>query len=280
MADSTHLKLPFILPAQAGKHITHNEAIAALDTLTQLAVLDRDLSSPPAAPEPGNRYIVAAGAAGDWTTKVGQIAAWDGASWLFHMPEPGWVAYLVDEAGLVAWDGSAWSTIIGLGGQVPSLGINSTTDATNRLSLKSDAVLLSHDDVTPGSGDLQLKLNKSSAANTASLLYQTGYSGRAELGTAGDDKLHIKVSPDGSSWSEALVVDSATGRVGLGVSSPAVRLDVDGPVRCKSYTVAGVPDATLGAGQIIHVSNETGGATLAFSDGTAWRRVTDRAVIA
>ena len=47
----------------------------------------------------------------------------------------------------------------------------------------------------------------------------------------------------------------------------------------KSYTVSGVPSASTAEGQIIYVSNETGGAVLAFSDGTNWRRVTDRAVI-
>jgi hypothetical protein len=52
-------------------------------------------------------------------------------------------------------------------------------------------------------------------------------------------------------------------------------------LKAPSYTVAGVPSAsTKGAGAMIYVSNETGGAVLAFSDGTAWRRVTDRAVIA
>jgi hypothetical protein len=45
-----------------------------------------------------------------------------------------------------------------------------------------------------------------------------------------------------------------------------------------SYTVAGVPSATP-AGQMIYVSNESGGAVPAFSDGTNWRRVTDRAII-
>lgn len=45
-----------------------------------------------------------------------------------------------------------------------------------------------------------------------------------------------------------------------------------------SYTVAGAPSAATAAG-IIYVSNESGGAVLAFSDGTNWRRVTDRAII-
>ena len=46
----------------------------------------------------------------------------------------------------------------------------------------------------------------------------------------------------------------------------------------QSYTVAGVPSASP-AGQVIYVSDETGGATLALSDGTDWRRVQDRAII-
>lgn len=52
-----------------------------------------------------------------------------------------------------------------------------------------------------------------------------------------------------------------------------------GAVFLKSYTVAGVPSASV-AGGMIYVSNETGGAVPAFSDGTNWRRVTDRAVVA
>lgn len=47
-----------------------------------------------------------------------------------------------------------------------------------------------------------------------------------------------------------------------------------------SYTVSTVPNAgKMGAGCMIYVSNESGGAVPAFSDGTNWRRVTDRAVV-
>jgi hypothetical protein len=50
------------------------------------------------------------------------------------------------------------------------------------------------------------------------------------------------------------------------------------PPVVPSYTVAGVPSASPAA-QIAYISNETGGAVLAFSDGTNWRRVTDRAIV-
>jgi hypothetical protein len=49
--------------------------------------------------------------------------------------------------------------------------------------------------------------------------------------------------------------------------------------RLPAYTVATVPPATENTGGVVYVSDETGGAVMAFSDGTNWRRVTDRAVI-
>lgn len=51
------------------------------------------------------------------------------------------------------------------------------------------------------------------------------------------------------------------------------------PLQLLSKTVATVPTASDWTGCIIYVSNETGGAVVAFSDGTNWRRVTDRAII-
>ena len=60
----------------------------------------------------------------------------------------------------------------------------------------------------------------------------------------------------------------------------------DGPFSITGFTVAGLPNATENGttgsdpfSSIIFVSDETGGAVLAFSDGTNWRRVTDRAIV-
>lgn len=47
----------------------------------------------------------------------------------------------------------------------------------------------------------------------------------------------------------------------------------------NSYTVATVPDATESEQDMIYVSDEVGGATLAFSDSVNWRRAQDRVII-
>jgi len=55
---------------------------------------------------------------------------------------------------------------------------------------------------------------------------------------------------------------------------------IGNPLGLKAYTVATAPSASAsGAGAAIYVSDESGGAVIAFSDATNWRRVTDRAVI-
>jgi hypothetical protein len=54
--------------------------------------------------------------------------------------------------------------------------------------------------------------------------------------------------------------------------------DASGHLGLRSYTVGTVPSAATAA-RMIYVSNEAGGATPAFSDGTNWRRVSDRAIV-
>ena len=93
MEETIHLKLPYILPSQAQKHVTHNEALRALDALVHLSVIDRGLASPPDAPAEGDRYIVSASGAGAWAGKDGQIAAWQDGEWSFFLPRAGWLAW-------------------------------------------------------------------------------------------------------------------------------------------------------------------------------------------
>lgn len=205
------LNLPYIQPAQAQKHVTHNEALRILDAIVQLSVVDADRTVPPAAPQPGDRHIVPPGATGDWAGHDGEIALFDFSAWVFFAPKPGWQAHVAALGGILIFDGAAWEPLpINLTADdlqnLELLGVNAAADTDNRLSVASDATLLSHD-----GSDHQLKINKAASGDTASLLFQTGFSGHAELGLAGDDAFSVKVSSDGAAWTTALTVDPTTG---------------------------------------------------------------------
>jgi hypothetical protein len=51
------------------------------------------------------------------------------------------------------------------------------------------------------------------------------------------------------------------------------------PHRLKSYAKAALPAANANGDAIVMVTDEAGGYVLAFSDGSDWRRVTDRAIV-
>lgn len=225
MTQTTHLALPFIEAAQAQKHVTHNEALALIDALTQLSVSARNVTSPPATPAEGDRVLVGAGATGDFTGRSGQIATFLAGGWTFLSPQAGWRAHVEAESLLLLYDGAGWIDC-GLSlrqlQNLALLGIGATADGANPLLAKLNATLFTATSVGEGgSGDLRFALNKESAANTLSQLYESNYSARAETGLIGDDHFHVKVSPDGSTWKEAIVIDSATGAVAFPSGGPA-----------------------------------------------------------
>ena len=217
MTVTPHLALPLIAAAQAQKHVTHNEAITALDALVHLAVIDRDLSLPPATPAEGDRYIVAGAGTGAWAGKGGQIALWQDGVWRHFAPSRGFLGYVLDGGVLVAWSGTAWSdalSTISAFQNLALLGLGTSADPTNPFSAKVNKALWTAKSVAEGgTGDLRYTMNKEAAAKTLSLLLQSGFSGRAEIGLTGDDDLHVKVSPDGAAWTEALKVNRSTGFV-------------------------------------------------------------------
>ena len=207
MSDlSPRLSMPFLLPAQAQKHVTHNEALSRLDALVQAAAASRSVTAPPASPAAGDSYIVPSGATGAWAGQAAALAVHDGVAWSFITPRPGWRVHVVDEGLGLVWTGTGWVIDRAPLDNLPGVGIGTSHDATNRLAVASDATLLSH----AGAGH-QLKVNRAGPTDTASLLFQSDWSGRAEMGIAGSEAFEIKVSPDGGSWTTALGFDPATG---------------------------------------------------------------------
>ena len=157
MSDATtHLLLPYILAAQAQKHVTHNEALRLLDGLVQLSVLDRDLTAPPGSPADSDRYIVGSGATGDWAGWDLNVAIFTDGAWLRLPPRTGWRVWVEDEELLLVYDGTGWV------GTTPSslqnlalLGLGTTADGANPFSAKLNAALWTAKTVAEGgTGDL------------------------------------------------------------------------------------------------------------------------------
>jgi hypothetical protein len=215
MTDTTpRVGAPLLAAAQAQKHVTHNEALYQFDAFLCARFLDRTLSAPPGSPADGDTYLVATGGSGLWTGQDGAIAYCADGDWRFYPPFGGLVAYVANESKLIVYTGSAWvdySSLIALE-DVPMLGVNTTADSTNKLAVQSNAILFTDQPTgSGGTGDVRATLSKQASTNTASFLFQDAFSGRAEVGLAGDDNFHFKVSPDGATWHDAIVLTNSSG---------------------------------------------------------------------
>ncbi len=226
MTDTTpNLNLPYILPSQAMKHVTHNQALQILDAATH-AVIVATTAAPPASPIEGALYLVAASATGAFAGKDGRLAFFIDGAWIFLVPRAGWRALFAADSRTRVFDGSVW--IDPLASPVlDRLGVSATPDATNRLAVSSEATLFNH-----AGHSHRLKLNKQATADTASLLFQSNWSGRAEIGLLGNDALQFKTSADGSAWTVGLEIG------GNGIARMPAQPLVSATLSSATYTLA------------------------------------------
>lgn len=253
MDATPNLGLPRLAAAQSQKHVTLNEGLDLIDALVQLIVVDRDQIEPPPAPMEGERRLVAAGATGSWAGRDGQIAIFTGGGWRFVEPQDGWTAFIASEGRLAVRVNADWAAVAA-GPELQNLarlGVGTTADATNPLSARVGKALISA--VPPaegGDGDLRVTFNKSAAEDVLSLLFQSNWSGRAEIGLVGTDDLSIRVSPDGASWLDAISVNRANGLATLG-----------GVIPTRDGVLNSLPDS----GRFIGAGNNQYGSGLAWS---------------
>lgn len=101
------------------------------------------------------------------------------------------------------------------------LGINgAVADTTDRFSIITPSALYSP--VTAangGTGDCQIQIDKETTGDNNRLMFQTGGSTRADIGTLGADDLHLRVSTNGSAFFNALSADASTETVTIGASA-------------------------------------------------------------
>jgi hypothetical protein len=235
--QTARLGLPYLAAGQMQKHVTLNEALTRLDAVVQTAVVSRTEAAQPEAPPDGTLYILPADPAGAaWSGRPeGALLRAEAGGWtVVDIPE-GLIALVLDAGELVVREGGAWVPLgerLDVIQNLTRLGLGTTADAINPFAARLNKALwtaLGGED--GGDGDLRLTFNKEGPADVLSLLFQSAWSGRAELGLIGDDDLRLKVSADGSTWRDVWVVDRASGRVSFdhGATRRAVTaLEVDG----------------------------------------------------
>lgn len=256
MTQTDNLSLPYILSSQAQKHVTHNEALLALDAILHLNVLSRTTVGEPSTPNPGDRYLIPTGASGEFALHEGKLAAFQDGVFQYYTPTAGWLAFVADEALWIYFDGTDWQLLEApLSETIDKIGINTSADLINRFALASDASLFTHN----GTGH-RLNINKATATDTGSLIFQTNYSARAEFGLAGDDQFRIKTSPDGSNFYQALTTNAANGHISIGDISPsASQLNVANQLGVSDTVSSDAIELSATAGRTTLYSTPTDG---------------------
>lgn len=102
------LGFPLLASGQAQKEVTHNEALVLADALVQPVVEAVAPAAIPASPEPGQCWIVGAGAGGVWTGYDHAIACWTGGGWRFVMSRVGMSAWSLADSLPVRREANGW----------------------------------------------------------------------------------------------------------------------------------------------------------------------------
>jgi hypothetical protein len=172
-------------------------------------------------------------------------------AWVSHDLQEGWMAWDSGTQELLVFDGVSWSPLA----MSPEIfGVNTSADATSRFAVASDASLFTHD-----GSDHRLAINRAGELDTASILFQSGHSGRAEIGLTGSDALTVKISADGGTFLPALSILPSTGHIGVGTDSPATGLHVRDAIDAR-ITIA---TAASGSGGGFDIMN--------YADAQNWR---------
>lgn len=242
MTQTNRLKVSYLAPSQALKNITINEAFQKIDHLTQISVVARDVGVEPVDPKKGEAYILPLNATGgNWATaEVGALGFYD-QGWHFTIPQEGFQVWVESEQSALVFSNGNWIALPVT--TASKLGVNTGPNDTNRLSVKSDAELLTHDDVTPGTGDARKLINKKSTAHTASVVFQNDYQGKVELGLMGEDAFAIKTSTDGVQFNTAIRISLDEDKLELfhplKVNNSDVLSNADKPVFVANIASAG-----------------------------------------
>ena len=201
MDRTTNLALSLMQPNQAAKHITVNEGLVALDRAAQLRLRSLDRSDPPIAAErtAGDTFATSDSPTGAWAGNPHSLAIDLGTQWRFIALQPGFHGVDLSNSAVVVWTGAAWAVAgsDAFPDTVPELGIGTPPASGQALTVQGAGTLLTH-----AGTDVRQTLNRASADDVCSVLFQTGFSAGAEIGLVGDGRATLRTFDAGGAATE------------------------------------------------------------------------------
>lgn len=157
---STRFNFPFIVPGQAQKEMSHNEAIVLIDAVLHPTVEGAPVDVPPEVPELGQAWLLGEAPQDAWEGYARSLACWTIGGWRFVAPQEGMCVWNRADQLWLRWTGSQWShgqlegSELRIGGQkvvgarlpeVPNPSGGTTIDAEARQAITAiTATLKSH----------------------------------------------------------------------------------------------------------------------------------------
>ena len=252
---TARLDLPFLQAGQALKNITHNEALQRLDSGLYLSCSNMGATSLPDNPAEDLVLLVSHSPDITLSDRIGQIAVFTANGWVWFTPKPGWSLWDETEQTLRIYNGESWVPPMKetLQDSLPKLGLNAAATTAQRLSISSESSLFNHD-----GNSHRLTLNRAAQDDTASLIFQTGFTGVAELGLTGSGGFSLKTSSDGTNFIEKLSTPAAYN----GVQSPAFRSKL---ISVENDAAVLIPTPATGGIVALTIVSQTGSPQAAHS---------------
>lgn len=89
-----------------------NVNMLLLDVLTVPFAVSNTVVTPPTSPVAGDKYVVPAGATGEWFGMTNRIAHWASGQWVFYQPQKGWFVRVWSTRQTLVWDGDSWEVYL------------------------------------------------------------------------------------------------------------------------------------------------------------------------
>ncbi len=262
MTITPNLGITLLAQSQQQKEVTVNEALYRLDAVLNTAVIDKDLSTPPASPAVGDVYIVGATPTGAWAGQPLKVAYFD-QTWRFIAPNEGLMLWVADEDTHYGYDGAAWialsTNITGMDAAIydPAnvaqqlVGTAATQTLTNK-TINGSSNTISNVSLTTGvTGNLPVTNLNSGTAASASTFWRGDGTWAAVAGT--DTKEIISLTPSASQN------DYATGAAVSAAMVTVLRINP-----ANSIKISGISATSFGDGKVLRIVN-SGSPTAAAS---------------